>query len=121
MRLRPKTWPSLPPGRSGCRSAVLFRPEEKVAAIFLSNAHEAASEAFAQCLYDIVAASIKEAVKNPSAAKKTDPKLSKYLGTYSAWNGELAVILWGEGLGALDLPTMHPMKSLGNLKTTGDH
>ena len=105
----------------GFRSAVLFRPEEKVAAIFLSNAHEAASEAFAQCLYDIVAASIKEAVKNPSAAKKPDPKLSKYLGTYSAWNGELAVILWGDGLGALDLPTMNPMKSIVKLKKTGDH
>jgi CubicO group peptidase (beta-lactamase class C family) len=105
----------------GFRSAVLFRPEEKVAAVFLSNAHEAASEAFAQCLYDIVGAAIKEAVKNPSTAKKPDAKLSKYLGTYSSWNGELAVILWGDGLGALDLPTMNPVKSIVKLKKTGNH
>jgi CubicO group peptidase (beta-lactamase class C family) len=105
----------------GFRSAVLFRPEEKVAAVFLSNAHEAASEVFAQCLYDLVAAAIKDAVKNPSAAKKPDPKLNKYLGTYSSWNGELAVILWGDGLGALWLPTMNPVKSIVKLKKTGDH
>lgn len=105
----------------GFRSAVLFRPEEKVAAVFLSNAHEAASEAFAQCLYDIAGPAIKDAVRNPTAAKKPDPKLSKYLGTYSAWNGELAVILWGDGLGALDLPTMNPAKSIVKLKKTGEH
>jgi CubicO group peptidase (beta-lactamase class C family) len=105
----------------GFRSAVLFRPEEKVATIFLSNAHEAASEAFAQCLYDIVAPAIKDAVKNPSAAKKPDPKLEKYLGTYSAWNGEMAVILWGDGLAAMDLPTMNPAKSIVKLKKTGEH
>ncbi|HCS48831.1 MAG TPA: hypothetical protein DIW61_11480 [Candidatus Aminicenantes bacterium] len=105
----------------GFRSAVLFRPEEKVAAVFLSNAHEAASEAFAQCLYDIVAPAIKDAVKNPSAAKKHDPKLIKYLGTYSGWNGEMAVLLWGDGLAAIDLPTMNPAKSIVKLKKTVDH
>jgi CubicO group peptidase (beta-lactamase class C family) len=105
----------------GFRSAVLFRPEEKVAAIFLSNAHEAASEAFAQCLYDIVAPAIKDAVKNPSAAKKPDPKLNKYLGSYSAWNGEMAVLRWGDGLAVLDLPTMNPAKSIVKFKKTGDH
>ncbi len=104
----------------GFRSAVLFRPEEKVAAIFLSNAHEAASEGFAQCLYDIVAPAIKDAVKNPSAAKKPDPKLDKYLGAYGAWNGELAVLRWGDVLAALDLPTMNPVKSIVKLKKTGD-
>jgi CubicO group peptidase (beta-lactamase class C family) len=105
----------------GFRSAVLFRPEEKVAAVFLSNAHEAASEGFARCLYDIVAPAIKDAVKNPSAAKKPDPKLNRYLGAYSAWNGELAVLLWGDGLAAMDLPTMNPAKSIVKLKKTGAH
>ena len=105
----------------GFRSGVLFRPEEKVAAIFLSNAHEAASEAFAQCLYDIVALAIKNAVKNPSGAKKPDPKLNKYLGTYSDWDGERAVFLWGDGLAAMGLPTMNPVKSIVKLKKTGEH
>jgi len=105
----------------GFRSGVLFRPDEKVAAVFLSNAHEAASEAFAQCLYDIVAPAIKDAVKNPAAAKKPDPKLNKYLGAYSAWNGEMVVILWGNGLAVMDLPTMSPVKSMIKLKKTGEH
>jgi CubicO group peptidase (beta-lactamase class C family) len=105
----------------GFRSAVLFRPEEKVAAIFLSNAHEAASEAFAQCLYDLVAAAVKDAVKNPSGGKKPDAKLNKYLGTYTAWNGEMAVILWGDGLAVMELPTMNPVKAITRLKKAGDH
>jgi CubicO group peptidase (beta-lactamase class C family) len=105
----------------GFRSGVLFRPEEKVAAVFLSNAHEAASEAFAQCLYDIVAPALKDAVKNPAAAKKPDAKLNKYAGVYSAWNGEMAVILWGDGLAVMDLPTMSPVKSLLKLKKTAEH
>jgi CubicO group peptidase (beta-lactamase class C family) len=105
----------------GFRSAVLFRPEEKVATIFLSNAHEAASEGFAQCLYDLVSPAIKDAVKNPAAAKKPDAELDKYLGTYSAWSGELAVIRWEDGLAAMDLPTMNPLKSITKLKKTGKH
>ena len=105
----------------GFRSGVLFRPEEKMAAVFLSNAHEAASEAFAQCLYDIVAPAIRDAVKNPTGAKKPDPKLNKYLGTYSSWSGEMSVILWGDGLAVMDLPTMSPVKSLMKLKKTGEH
>jgi CubicO group peptidase (beta-lactamase class C family) len=105
----------------GFRSSVLFRPEEKVATIFLSNAHEAASSAFSQSLYDLVAPAIKDAVKNPAAAKKPDAGLNKYLGTYKAWSGELAVIIWENGLAAMDLPTMNPVKSIIKLKKTGKH
>jgi len=105
----------------GFRSSVLFRPEEKVATIFLSNAHEAASGAFSQSLYDLVAPAIKDAVKNPAAAKKPDAGLNKYLGTYKAWSGELAVIIWENGLAAMDLPTMNPVKSIIKLKKTGKH
>ena len=105
----------------GFRSSVLFRPEEKVATIFLSNAHEAASGAFSQSLYDLVAPAIKDAVKSPAAAKKPDAGLNKYLGTYKAWSGELAVIIWENGLAAMDLPTMNPVKSIIKLKKTGKH
>jgi hypothetical protein len=105
----------------GFRTAVLFRPEEKVATIFLSNAHEASSEAFSQSLYDLVAPAIKDAIKNPAAAKKPDAGLNKYLGTYKAWSGELAVIIWENSLATIDLPTMNPVKSITKLKKTGKH
>ncbi len=103
----------------GFRSSVLFRPEEKVAAIFLSNAHEAPSETLAQCLYDLVAPAIKDAIKNPADAKKPDAGLNQYLGTYKAWSGELAVIIWEGGLAAMDLPTRNPLKAITKLKKTG--
>jgi CubicO group peptidase (beta-lactamase class C family) len=104
----------------GFRSSVLFRPEEKVAAIFLSNAHEAASGAFSQGLYDLLAPAIKDAVKNPDAAKQPDAGLNKYMGTYKAWSGELAVIIWEGALAVMDLPTMNPVKSITKLKKTGE-
>ncbi len=105
----------------GFRSSVLFRPEEKVATIFLSNAHEASSGAFSQGLYDLVAPAIKDANKNSAAAKKPDSSLTRYLGTYKAWSGELAAIIWEGGLAFMSLPTMNPVKSITKLKKTGEH
>ncbi|MGB7295500.1 MAG: serine hydrolase [Candidatus Aminicenantales bacterium] len=105
----------------GFRSSVLLRPEEKVATIFLSNAHEASSGAYSQNLYDLVAPAIKNAVKKPDAPEEPDAELNKYLGTYKAWSGELAVITWEGGLASMGLPTMNPLKSITKLKKTGEH
>ncbi len=105
----------------GFRSSVLFRPQEKVAAIFLSNAHEASSGTYSQGLYDLVAPAVKDAVKNPAAAKKADKELNQYLGTYKSWSGELAVIIWEGGLASLSLPTTNPVKAITKLKKTGKH
>lgn len=105
----------------GFRSSILFRPEEKVATIFLSNAHEASSGTYSQGLYDLVAPAVKAAVKNEAAAKKTDKGLNSYLGTYKAWGGELAVIIWEGALATLSLPTTNPVKAITKLKKTGEH
>ena len=105
----------------GFRSSVLFRPEEKVATIFLSNAHEASSGTYTQGLYDLVAPAVKDAVKNPAAAKKADKELNSYLGTYKSWSGELAVIIWEGSLATLSLPTTNPVKAVTKLKKTGKH
>lgn len=105
----------------GFRSSVLIRPEERVAAVFLSNAHEAASGTFSQSLYDLVAPAVKNAVKKPGAAKVPDEDLDKYLGTYKAWSGELALIIWEDGLAVMDLPSMNPLKAITKLKKTGEH
>ena len=56
-----------------------------------------------------------------TVAKKPDPKLNKYLGTYSDWEGEQAVFLRGNGLAVMGLPTMNPVKSVVKLKKTGEN
>ena len=105
----------------GYRTAILLKPDELVAAIFMSNAMGVDSEGFAQRIYDIVAPAIKEAVKNPSAAKPPDPELKQYLGAYSSYWGEIAMIIWEGGLATMDLPNMNPVKEITKLQKTGEN
>lgn len=105
----------------GYRTGILLKPEELVATVFMSNAMGVDSEGFAQRIYDIVAPAIKEAVKNPSAAKPPDPELKKYTGTYSSPWGEIAMVIWEGGLAAMDLPNMNPVKEFTKFKNTGEN
>lgn len=106
----------------GYRTQILLKPDELVATIFMSNALGVNSQQFAQRMYELVAPAIRETVKNPQAAKQPDPELKKYLGTYNAsFGGEIAVVIWEEGLATLSLPTTDPAKSITKLKKTGEH
>ncbi len=106
----------------GFRTHILLRPEERLAAVFLSNAQGVNSGQYAQRLYDIVASAVRDAVKNPSAAKAADPELKKYAGAYeTSFGGELAVVVWEGELAALWLPTMDPVRGLTKLRKTGEH
>jgi hypothetical protein len=104
----------------GYRTGILLKPEELVATVFMSNALGVDSEGFALRMYDIVSSAIKEAVKNPSAAKAPDPELKKYTGTYSSSWGEIAMIIWEGGLAALDLPNTNPVKEITKFQKTGE-
>jgi len=105
----------------GYRTGILLKPEELVAAVFMSNALGVDSEGFALRMCDIVAPAIKEAVKNPSAAKPPDPELKKYTGTYGSSWGEIAMIIWEGSLASMDLPNMNPVKDISKLQKTGEH
>lgn len=106
----------------GYRTAILIKPDELVSAIFMSNAVGVESESFAGRMYDLVAAAIKDAVKNPKAAQPISPELKKYTGSYNdSFGGELAIIVWEGSLAALSLPTMDPVKAIEKLQKTGPH
>ncbi len=106
----------------GFRSQILLRPEERLAAVFLSNAQGVNSGQYAQRLYDLVAPAVREAVKNPSAAKAPDPELKKYTGAYgTSFGGEIAVVIWEGELATLSLPSMDPVRGLTKLRKTGEH
>ncbi|MBM3298044.1 MAG: beta-lactamase family protein [Candidatus Aminicenantes bacterium] len=106
----------------GFRTHLLLRPEERLAAAFLANAQGVNSGQYAQRLYDFVAAAVKDAVKNPSAAKPPDPVLKKYAGAYeTSFGGEMAVVVWEGDLAMLPLPTMDPLRSLVKLRRIAEH
>ena len=106
----------------GFRTQVLLKPDRQVATVFMANALGVNSSQWAQKMYEIVAPSIKAAVKEPGKAKPADPALTPYLGTYtSAFGGEFAVVRWEEGLALLALPTMEPVRNLTKLKKVDEH
>ncbi|MBC7789077.1 MAG: serine hydrolase [Anaerolineae bacterium] len=117
----------------GYRSQLLLKPDEKVATVFMANALGVDSDEFAQRMYEIVAPALKTAAKDTiNLLRKDSPKatqtdtalqtLRKYAGVYeSSFGGEIAVLPWEEGLAALFLPTMNPVKELVKLRKVGEH
>ncbi|MEK6325669.1 MAG: serine hydrolase [Acidobacteriota bacterium] len=107
----------------GFRTQLLLKPDEKLATIFMANAQGVNTGEFVQKMYDIVAPAIKEAGK-PTTNETAQPpaNLARYTGTYeSGFGGEIAIVEWEDGLAALSLPTMDPVKSLTKLKKSGEH
>ncbi|HWO01787.1 MAG TPA: serine hydrolase domain-containing protein [Blastocatellia bacterium] len=107
----------------GFRTQLLLKPDEKVAVIFMANAQGVDSDEFAQSAYDIIAHAIKAALKEgDEKARKQSPGLSAYTGCYeSGFSGETAIVEWEDGLAAVRLPTMNPIKELTKLKKVGEH
>jgi CubicO group peptidase (beta-lactamase class C family) len=106
----------------GFRTQLLLKPDEKVATVFMANAQGVNTTQFAQRIYDIVAPTIKVAVKDTVKLKPQDPTLSAYVGVYElGFGGETAIVRWEDGLAALNLPTMEPMRGLTKLRKVGAH
>lgn len=107
----------------GFRTQLLLKPDEKLATIFMANAQGVNTGEFVQQMYNLVAPVIKAAAK-PAASDTRQPpaNLARYTGTYeSGFAGELAVVEWEDGLAALSLPTMDPVRGMMKLKKTGEH
>jgi CubicO group peptidase (beta-lactamase class C family) len=102
----------------GFRTAFNLDPEKKVGVVVMANASGVNTGRYAKALYDIVSPSLKKSDADPAA-----PALAMYAGSYDAfpWDGETMVVVWGDGLATVDLPTMEPMKTLERLRKTGDH
>jgi len=63
-------------------------------------------------------------LEEPAAADAGQPKpdLARYTGIYeSGFAGETAIVEWEDGLAALSLPTMDPVKGLTKLKKVGEN
>lgn len=105
----------------GYRTQLLLKPDEKIATIFAANAM-VNSGMYAQEMYDIMAPALTRAAKD-SSAKPADTTLRAYTGNYSTqpWGSEVAVIVWEDGLAAVNLPTNDPLNGMTKLKKVGEH
>ena len=102
----------------GFRTAFNLDPEKKVGVVVMANANGVNTGRYAKLLYDIVSPALKKNDPDPAAAS-----LAMYAGSYDAfpWDGESVVVVWGDGLATVDLPTTEPMKNLDRLRKTGEH
>jgi CubicO group peptidase (beta-lactamase class C family) len=108
----------------GFRTSLRLQPDTKIAAIAMINAEGARASPWVitRAAYRIVGNAISEAVESPEKARAADPGLRRYTGLYTtvAW-GEVAVVIWGDQLATVGLPTKDPVKGLTKLKKTGEH
>jgi CubicO group peptidase (beta-lactamase class C family) len=102
----------------GYRTAFNLDPEKKVGVVVMANANGVNTGRYAKAVYDIVASSLDKNEADSAAAS-----LAMYAGSYDAfpWDGESLVVVWGDGLATVDLPTMEPMKTMERLRKTGEH
>jgi CubicO group peptidase (beta-lactamase class C family) len=102
----------------GFRTALTLDPEKKVGVAVLANASGVNTGRYAKVLYDIVSPSLKKSDADPSAAS-----LAMYAGSYDSfpWDGESLIVVWGDGLAQVDMPSMEPMKNMERLRKTAEH
>jgi CubicO group peptidase (beta-lactamase class C family) len=102
----------------GFRTAFTLNPEKKVGVVIMANASGINTGRYAKAIYDLVAPAVKNSETDPKAAE-----LAMYAGSYDLfpWDGESLVVVWGDGLATVDLPTNDPMKALERLRKTGEH
>jgi CubicO group peptidase (beta-lactamase class C family) len=108
----------------GYRTSLRMQPDTKIAAIAMINAEGARASPglITRRAHEVVGNAISEAVTSPEDASASDPGLRKYTGLYStvAW-GEIAVVIWGDQLATVWLPTEDPLGGLTKLEKTGEH
>ena len=106
----------------GYLSHLLLQPEEKIAAVFMTNSRSLSSRTYTQTAYDILAPAIKEALESPGEAKTPNPEWQKYTGLYERpHGGESHVIFWMGELATISFPTENPLRSLTKLKHEEGH
>ncbi|MCC7323576.1 MAG: serine hydrolase, partial [Gemmatimonadaceae bacterium] len=107
----------------GFQTQLSMQPDEKIAAVAMSNGMDVNAGALARGIYDIIAPAVK-AASSDSTGKLTslDPSLERYLGTYAnAWRGETEIMAWEGALVAVALPSDNPVRGMTKLRKVGEH
>src|SRR5207237_10096002 len=94
----------------GYQTYLWIRPEERIAAVSMTNAIDANARNLAQRMYEIVSPAILAAKKDSAPKPKAnDPTLAAYAGTYEGtFGGETAVLPWDGSIASIGLPNADP-------------
>jgi CubicO group peptidase (beta-lactamase class C family) len=105
----------------GYRTQIHICPQDKIATIAMTNAHDANPSVYTQYLYEIIEPALSQAKKNPYYGKDPDSNLEKFIGRYVRSVGrESFVLMWWESdLAIISLPNDNPIRSLTKLKYMG--
>ena len=100
----------------GFRTELALLPEEKIAGIAMVNAMGVDPNDFVLQMIKILSPALQKIKDSPGQGKAADPTLQKFTGLYrSAW-GEVAVIVWDDGLAAVELPGGNPLEGMEKMK-----
>jgi CubicO group peptidase (beta-lactamase class C family) len=120
----------------GFRSQLLMQVDERVALVVMANAQGVNTAPLVQRMYDMLGPALRAATGKKDdeskddggeAAQKTpekapDASLENYRGLYaSGFAGEIAIVIWEDGLASVGLPTLDPVAGMMKLKKVGDH
>ncbi len=99
----------------GFRTQLAMRPQEKFAAVFMTNAQGVNTRAYTDRAYEIVAPAIRAALTSDDEKGRVFP-FGKYIGLYERpFGGETAVIEWEGELAMVSLPTANPISGMTRL------
>jgi CubicO group peptidase (beta-lactamase class C family) len=100
----------------GFRTELALLPDEKIAGIAMVNAMGVDPNDFVLQMIKILSPALQKIKDSPGQGKAADPTLQKFTGLYrSAW-GEVAVIVWDDGLAAVELPGGNPLEGMEKMK-----
>jgi len=102
----------------GYRTQIHICPQDKIATIAMSNAHDVNPSIFTQRIYEIIEPALSKAKQSPIYGKDPDSNLKKFEGHYIRSVGrESYVLMWWESdLAIITLPNDNPIRSLTKLK-----
>ncbi|MBS3819895.1 serine hydrolase [bacterium] len=104
----------------GYKSRLLMCPEDKLAVVVMTNAHDVSPGDYAYEIYDIIAPEVSQVLEKPEEVKPRDSDLEKYTGRYIRPIGRETQVLVHKGdLALLYLPTDNPMRAINHLQRVG--
>jgi len=100
----------------GFRTELALLTDEKIAGIAMVNAMGVDPNDFVLQMIKILSPALQKIKDSPGQGKAADPALQKFAGLYrSAW-GEVAIIVWEDGLAAVELPGGNPLEGMEKMK-----
>jgi CubicO group peptidase (beta-lactamase class C family) len=107
-------------GCPGYITSFMMVPDQKIAAVVLTNAGDGPASGMAVNILNTIGPALKKATNPP---EDETPDFSMYEGNYESrpWGGEVAVRQWGDKLVLIDIPRNNLQEAMISLEHDSDH